>query len=73
MIELSIITLLNTMSGDFCKYKSQGYNTVKSTVMALSVAQDKYGGKAVREAVKSSVGLEALAIGAVATKCPGSL
>jgi len=73
MIELSLITLLNTMSGDFCESKKHGYNNVKSTVIALTHAQDKYGGAAIRRVIKNTPGVEAAAVASVVTKCPGSL
>jgi len=73
MVELSLITLLNTMSGDFCNAKAQGYNNTKATIIALTFAQDEYGGAAIRKIVKNTPALGAATVASVATKCPGNL
>ena len=46
---------------------------VKAVVLAVSHAQDKFGGPALRQAVKGSFGLEAVAAAAAAAKCPNNI
>ena len=75
MIELTLSTLLNTMSADFCTVISKEKDIVKSALIAFSMANDKYGGEKVRKVITEANHLEikTLAVSSVATKCPNQL
>ena len=73
MIELSLLTLLNTMAPRFCEYKSQGMDDTKSTLLAYSDMHDKYPPKAIRKAVENGRGLKEIAIATVLINCPGQI
>ena len=70
MIELSLITLMNTMAPRYCEYKRSGLNDTKATLLAYSEMHDQYPSKSIRKAVRDGVGLEAIAVAMVATTCP---
>lgn len=73
MIELSLLTLLNTMAPKFCEYKSQGMDDTKATLLAYSDMHDKYPSKAIRKAVGEGRGLKEIAIATVLLNCPGQV
>ena len=73
MIELSLITLLNSMAPKFCEYKSQGYDDTKSTLLAYSDMHSKYSAKAIKRAVRNGRGLKEIAIATVMLNCPGEV
>ena len=75
MLELTLTTLLNTMSVDFCTIMDKEKDYLKSTLIAFSKAQDKYGSENVRKVVSEAnhVQLKTLAVTSVATKCPDKL
>lgn len=70
MIELSLITLLNSMAPRYCDYKRSGLNDTKATLLSYSEMHDKYPSAAIRKAVLNGRGLEAIAVAMVATTCP---
>lgn len=73
MIELSLLTLLNTMAPRFCEYKSQGMDDTKSTLLAYSDMHEKYPPKAIRKAVSEGRGLKEIAVATVLLNCPGQV
>jgi len=75
MIELTLATLLNSMSADFCSAMKTEKDVVKSVLVSYSIAHDKYGGTAVRKVIKSThpLKLKTLAVSSVITKCPNRL
>lgn len=73
MIELTLVTLLNTVATEFCMYRDQGNDTLKSVLLSYSYANEKYGGTEVRKVIKDSMGIEVAALAAVASKCPNHL
>ena len=73
MIELTLVTLLNSVATEFCAYRDKGNDTLKSVLLAYSYANEKYGGAQVRKVVRESTGIGALAVATVATKCPNHL
>ena len=73
MIELSLLTLLNTMAPKFCDYKSQGYDDIKATLLAYSDMHSKYPTASIRSAVDDGIGLKETAIATVLLNCPGEL
>ena len=70
MIELTLITLLDTMAPRFCDYKRQGLDTTKSTLLAYSEMHDKYKASDIRRVVRDGVALKEIAVAMVATTCP---
>ena len=73
MIELSLVTLLNTMAPKFCEYKSQGMDDTKATLLAYSDMHDKYPSQSIRKAVSEGGGLKEIAIATVLLNCPGQV
>lgn len=73
MIELTLITLLNSVATDFCKYRNQDNDVLKSVLLAYTDANQKYGSVNVREVIKKSDNIKILAIATVVTKCPTQL
>jgi len=75
MLELTLTTLLNTMSVEFCTVMDKEKDYLKSTLIAFSKAQDKYGSENVRKVISEAnhVQLKTLAVTSVATKCPDKL
>ena len=73
MPELTLLTLLNFVAGDFCAAKAQGMDTPKSVLIAYSKANDKFGGSKVRAVINKSPAIEVTAFAVVATKCPNLL
>jgi hypothetical protein len=70
---LSLITLLNFMSTDFCASRAKGLSTAPAAFVAFSRAQDKFGGAEVRRVITTAPGVEAAAVAAVVAKCPNRL
>lgn len=70
MIELSLITLLNTMAPRYCHYKKSGFDDTKATLLAYSEMHDKYNSSSIRKAVRDGKALEQIAVAMVATTCP---
>lgn len=73
MIELSLLTLLNTMAPKFCEYKVQGMDDTKATLLAYSDMHDKYSTAAIRKAVVEGRGLKEIAVATVLLNCPGQI
>jgi len=73
MAELTLLTLLNFVAGDFCAAKAQEMDTLKSVLLAYSKANDKFGGSRVRAVINKSPAIEVTALAVVATKCPNLL
>ena len=70
MIELTLITLLQTMAPRYCHYKKSGFDDTKSTLLAYSEMHDKYNSSDIRKAVRNGKGLKEIAVAMVATTCP---
>ena len=75
MLELTLATLLSTMSADFCTLMETEKDVVKSAFIAYSRANKQYGPDNVIKVVSESnpIELRALALTNVATKCPNKL
>ena len=75
MLELTLASLLNTMSADFCSLMEKDGDVVKSTFLAYSMANKQYGPdnviKIINEA--SPLDIKTLAVSSVITKCPNKL
>lgn len=70
MIELTLITLLQTMAPRYCHYKKSGFDDTKATLLAYSEMHEKYDGNDIRNAVRNGKGLQQIAVAMVATTCP---
>ena len=70
MIELSLITLLNSMAPRYCDYKKNGFDDTKATLLAYSEMHDKYDSRQIRNAVRNGKALEQIAVAMVVTTCP---
>jgi len=73
MIELTLITLLNSVATDFCKYRNQDNDVLKSVLLAYTDANEKFGSANVKEVIERSDNIKILAIATVVTKCPTQL
>ena len=73
MIELSLLTLLNTMAPRFCEYKSQGMDDTKATLLAYSDMHDKYSAESIRTAVAEGKGIKEIEVATVLLNCPGQV
>ena len=73
MIELTLLTLLETMSVDFCEYKAEGNSTYKSLLLSYSNASEKYGIDNVRSVIESSEDLKQTAALVALKQCPDVL
>ena len=73
MIELTLVTLLNSVSSDFCKYRGEGNDSYKSLLLSYSDASDKFGTKEVKKVVEESTNLTIAAVAMAVTKCPQHL
>ena len=73
MIELTLMTLLNTVSNNFCKYRSEGNDSYKALLLSYSDASEKYGIKEVKKVVEDSTNLTIAAVAVAITKCPQHL
>ena len=70
MIELSLMTLLNTMAPRYCDYKRSGFDDTKATLLAFSDMHKEYRPDAIHRAVRDGKGLKTMAVAMVATTCP---
>lgn len=73
MIELTLITLLNSVATDFCKYRREDNDVLKSALLAYTDANQKYGSDNVKKVIERSDNIKVLAIATVVTKCPTKL
>ena len=75
MLELTLASLLNTMSADFCDLMEKDGDVVKSTFLAYSMANKQYGPDNVIKIINEASPLEikTLAVSSVITKCPNKL
>lgn len=73
MAELTLISLLNFIAGDFCSSRQQGTDTLKSVLLAYSKANDKFGGSSVRKVISTAPNIEVPALAVVMTTCPDKI
>tara|TARA_Y100001968_G_scaffold305589_1_gene321587 strand:- start:1327 stop:1548 length:222 start_codon:yes stop_codon:yes gene_type:complete len=73
MIELTLMTLLNTVGDNFCRYRSEGNDTYKSLLLSYSDASEKFGTPEVKEVIEKSSNLTIAAVAVAVTKCPQHL
>ena len=70
MIELTLLTLLNYVGDNFCKYRDLGHDNYKSLLLSYSDASDKFGTLKVKKVIENSENLKVTAIAIAAVKCP---
>ena len=73
MIELTLITLLNSVATDLCKYRKADNDVLKSVLLAYTDANQKFGSDNVKEVIERSDNIKVIAIATVVTKCPTQL
>jgi len=73
MATLTLVSLLNFVSGDFCASRDKGVDILKSVLLAYSRANDRWGGDNVRRVITNAPALEVAAIATVAARCPQHL
>ena len=70
MTTLTLVTLLNFVSADFCSSRANGTDMLKSVLIAYSRANDKFGGANVRRVITNAPALEVAAVASVTARCP---
>ena len=70
MIELTLLTLLNFVGDNFCKYRNEGHDNYKSLLLSYSDASQKYGPIKVKKVIEKSDNFKVAAIAIAAVKCP---
>jgi len=70
MIELTLLTLLNYVGDNFCKYRDLGHDNYKSLLLSYSDASKKYGPLEVKKVIEKSDNFKVAAIAIAAIKCP---
>ena len=73
MIELSLLTLLNFVGENFCRYKDIGHDNYKSLLLAYSDASLEYGALEVKEVIENSDNFKVAAVAIAAVKCPNHI
>jgi len=75
MLELTLASLLNTMSADFCALMETEKDVVKATLIAYSMANKQSGAENVINIINQASPLEirTIAVSSVVTKCPNKL
>ena len=70
MIELTLLTLLNYVGDNFCKYRDLSYDNYKSLLLSYSDASHKFGPLEVKEVIENSENFKVAAVAIAAIKCP---
>ena len=70
MIELTLLTLLNFVGDNFCKYRNKGHDNYKSLLLSYSDASQKYGPIKVKKVIEKSDNFKVAAVAVAAVKCP---
>ena len=70
MIELTLLTLLNSVGDNFCKYRDLGHDNYKSLLLSYSDASNKFGPLEVIEVIEKSDKFKVTAVAIAAIKCP---
>ena len=70
MIELTLLTLLNFVGDNFCKYRDVGHDNYKSLLLSYSDASEKFGTLEVKKVIENSDNFKVAAIAIAAIKCP---
>ena len=70
MIELTLLTLLNYVGDNFCKYRDVGHDNYKSLLLSYSDASHKFGPLEVKKVIEKSENFKVTAVAIAAIKCP---
>ena len=70
MIELTLLTLLNYVGDNFCKYRNLDHDNYKSLLLSYSDASYKFGPLEVKKVIEKSENFKVAAIAIAAIKCP---
>ena len=70
MIELTLLTLLNYVGDNFCKYRDLDHDNYKSLLLAYSDASHKFGPLEVKKVIENSANFKVSAVAIAAIKCP---
>ena len=70
MMELSLLTLLNTMAPVYCEYRGQGYDHTKSALLAYSRMHEEYHPQAIQDAIDNGIGIKEIAVATAMIHCP---
>ena len=70
MIELTLLTLLNYVGGNFCEYRNLGHDNLKSLLLSYSDASNKFGPLEVKKVIEKSENFKVTAVAIAAIKCP---
>ena len=70
MIELTLLTLLNSVGDKFCEYRNIGHDNYKSLLLSYSDASHEYGPLEVKKVIEKSENFKVAAIAIAAIKCP---
>ena len=75
MLELTLASLLNSISADFCAIMEQEKDYLKAGLIAFSMANDTYGSENVRKIIGEAKHheLKVIAVSSVISKCPEQL
>ena len=73
MVELTLVTLLNSLGDNFCEYRLEGNDPYKSLLLSYSDASEKFGVKEVKGIIENTDSLNLSAIAIVLLKCPQHL
>ncbi len=70
MIELTLLTLLNFVGDNFCRYRDLGHDNYKSLLLSYSDASYKFGPLEVKKVIEKSENFKVTAVAVAAIKCP---
>ena len=70
MIELTLLTLLNYVGENFCKYRDLDHDNYKSLLLSYSDASHKFGPIEVKKVIEKSQNFKVAAVAIAAIKCP---
>lgn len=70
MIELSLISLLNSMSPKFCEYKSQNMDTTTAVLLSFSEMHNKYEADDIQKVIRNSFAVKETAVLIALANCP---
>ena len=72
MIELTLLTLLNYVGDNFCKYRNLEHDNYKSLLLSYSDASYKFGPLEVKKVIEKSENFKVAAVAVAAIKVPSA-
>lgn len=73
MIELSLLTLLNSMAPEYCSLRSNGYDQTKASLIAYSRMHRRYSPQSIENAIRNGIGLKEIAVATAMIHCPNQV